>query len=193
MGTNNSAVRTSAKPTERLSKFLTRQADKTDRRYGDHSQSLASAALLDLFEEDRGWWRLFEEYCQTRIFCLTAQAWQFHDELRDRGHEFESEEVEGVLLTLARDLLPESAATEWNVEWAHELCKSALSTLASHYSKLSVEEKDVLDLSAQDAWEERMTAASLNNDPAAFRVALRGWEQAGLEALNRVRVKGGAA
>jgi hypothetical protein len=49
-----------------------------------------------------------------------------------------------------------------------------------------------MNLSAQDVWDERMRAAGLANDPAAFRVALKGWEQAGLEAMERVQVTGGA-
>jgi hypothetical protein len=39
-----------------------------------------------------------------------------------------------------------------------------------------------LDLSAQEVWDERMCAAGQNNDPAAFRTALKSWEQAGLLA-----------
>jgi hypothetical protein len=33
----------------------------------------------------------------------------------------------------------------------------------------------------------------LANDPVAFRVALKGWTRAGLEAMEQVRIKGGAA
>jgi hypothetical protein len=36
-------------------------------------------------------------------------------------------------------------------------------------------------------------AANLDNDPTAFRAALKGWEQAGLEAIERARMKGSAA
>ena len=50
-----------------------------------------------------------------------------------------------------------------------------------------------MDLFGQDVWDERMHAAGFANDPAAFRVALKGWEQAGLEAMERVQVTGGAA
>jgi hypothetical protein len=62
------------------------------------------------------------------------------------------------------------------------------------YGALSAEEKDDLDLSAQDAWDERMDAAGLDNNPVAFRRALKGWERLGMEAIERVRVsEGGAA
>jgi hypothetical protein len=65
--------------------------------------------------------------------------------------------------------------------------------LAKRYAEFSTAEKEVLDLSVQDEWDERMHDAGLANDPVAFREALKGWEQARLEAMERVRVKGGAA
>jgi hypothetical protein len=65
--------------------------------------------------------------------------------------------------------------------------------LAKCYAELSTTEKEAVNLSAQEVWDERMRAAGLANDPAAFRVALKGWERAGLEAMERVRAKGGAA
>ena len=73
------------------------------------------------------------------------------------------------------------------------MCKDVLARSAEHYAVLSAEEKYALDLSGQDVWDERMRAAALNNDPAAFRVALEGWERAGLEAMKRVGARGGAA
>jgi hypothetical protein len=65
--------------------------------------------------------------------------------------------------------------------------------LAKRYAELSTADKEAVDLSAQDVWDERMYAAGLANDPVAFRVALRGWTRAGLEAMAQVRIKGGAA
>jgi hypothetical protein len=81
---------------------------------------------------------------------------------------------------LARELLPETPAARWDSQWAHELCKGALARLAKSYAELSATEKEAVNLSAQEVWDERMRAAGLANDPAAFRVALKGWEQAGL-------------
>jgi hypothetical protein len=46
-----------------------------------------------------------------------------------------------------------------------------------------------VNLSANDVFDERMHAAGLANDPAAFRAALKGWERSGLEAMERVRIK----
>jgi hypothetical protein len=45
----------------------------------------------------------------------------------------------------------------------------------------------------QEVWDERMHEAGLANDPVAFRVAVRGWEQAGLETMEQIRIRGGAA
>jgi hypothetical protein len=65
--------------------------------------------------------------------------------------------------------------------------------LAKRYAELSTADREVLDVSAQDAWDERMHAAGLANDPAAFREALKGWERAGLNAMEQLHVEGGAA
>jgi hypothetical protein len=101
--------------------------------------------------------------------------------------------VEDSLLGLARVLLPDTPAAKWDAEWAHELCKDALAHLAKAYAGLSATEKEALDLSCQNVWYGWMHAAGLADDPAAFRTALEGWERVGLEAMQRVRVKGGAA
>src|SRR5215211_3548429 len=140
----------------------------------------ATTALLELFTEKREWRQFFRSCCEMSTCRLMAQAWQFGDELKERGYPCSSEEVEDALLALARDLLPESVAAGWDAAWAHALCKDALSRLAKHYAGLSAEEKDALDLSGQDAWDERMRSAGLDNNPAAFQAALKEWEQAGM-------------
>jgi hypothetical protein len=143
-------------------------------------------ALLELFKESSGWRAFFRSCCETCPLRLRSQAWQFCAELKDRGHKLRAEEVEDALLGLATELLPDTPAAQWDAEWAHDLCKDTLSRLAKHYAVLSAEEKDALDLSGQDVWDEQMVAAGLDNDPAAFRAALKGWERAGLEAMKRV-------
>jgi hypothetical protein len=65
--------------------------------------------------------------------------------------------------------------------------------LGERYAELSTADEEALDFSAQGAWDERMHAAGLANDPATFRAALERWTQAGLEAIEQVRIKGGAA
>jgi hypothetical protein len=153
----------------------------------------ARTALLELFKESSEWRSFFRSCCETSALRLRSQAWQFRDELKDRGKQFQADEVEGSLLGLARELLPGAPAAQWDAEWAHELCKDALALLAKRYAEFSTAEKEVLDFSAQELWDERMHGAGLANDPVAFRAALDGWTRAGLEAMEQLRIRGGAA
>ena len=153
----------------------------------------ARTALLELFRKSSEWRAFFRSCCETSVFRLRTQTWQFRNELKDRGDAFQAEELEGSLLGLARDLLPHTPAAQWDAEWAHYLCKDALALLAKRYAELSAQEKDTVDLSAQDEWDERMHEAGLANDPVAFRAALKSWERAGLEAMEQIRIRGGAA
>jgi hypothetical protein len=150
-------------------------------------------ALLELFKESSGWRAFFRSGSETSALRLRSQAPQFRDELKERGHVFPTEEVEDALLGLARELLPDTPAAKWDTEWAHDLCKDALAHLAKRYAELSTADKETVDLSGQGVWDERMHGAGLANDPVAFRVALKGWTRAGLEAMEQVRIKGGAA
>ena len=150
-------------------------------------------ALLELFKDSSEWRAFFRSCCETSLSRLRSQAWQFREELEDLGNQFQTEEVEDALLGLARELLPDTPAAQWDAEWAHHLCKDALAFLAKLYAELSAQEKDTVDLSAQDEWDERMHEAGLANDPVAFRAALKSWERAGLEAMEQIRIRGGAA
>jgi hypothetical protein len=153
----------------------------------------ARTALLELFKESSGWRTFFRSCCESSALRLRSQAWQFREELKERGHGFLTEEVEDALLGLARELLHNTPAAQWDAEWAHDLCKDALALLAKRYAELSTADKEVLDLSAQEVWDERMHDAGLANDPVAFRAALKSWERAGLEAMEQLRIRGGAA
>jgi hypothetical protein len=153
----------------------------------------ARTALLELFKDSSEWRVFFRSCCETSPFRLRSQVWQFHGELNDRANQLQADAVQDALLRLARKLLPGSPAAQWDTEWAHELCKEALARLAKRYAELSATEKEAVNLWAQGEWDERMHGAGLANDPVAFRAALKGWERAGLEAMEWVRVKGGAA
>jgi|SRR5215207_1861135 len=153
----------------------------------------ARTALLELFKESSGWRAFFRSCCETSAFRMRSQAWLFRGELNDRGDQFQADEMEDALLGLARELLPNTRAAQWDAEWAHNLCKDALTRLAKRYAEFSTAEKEMLDFSAQGVWDERMHAAGLANDPVAFRVALKGWIRAGLEAMEQLRIRGGAA
>lgn len=119
----------------------------------------ARTALLELLKESSVWRAFFRSCSETSALRLRSQAWQFREELKERGHGFLTEEVEDALLGLARDLLPNTPAAQWDAEWAHELSKDALTRLAKAYLGLSAKEKNALDLSAQDVWDERMYTA----------------------------------
>ena len=66
----------------------------------------------------------FRSSCERSASRLGSQAWQFRDELKDRGKRFETYEVEYALLGLARELLPDSSAAQWDAEWAHEFVRT---------------------------------------------------------------------
>ena|SRR5215204_6119147 len=153
----------------------------------------ARTALLELFKESSEWRSFFRSCCETSALRLRSQVWQFCDELEDRGHKLQVYEVEDALLGLARELLPHTPAAQWDAEWAHDLCKDALARLAKRYAEFSAAEREELDLSAQGVWDERMHEAGLANDPVAFRAALDGWTRAGLEGMERSRIRGGVA
>src|SRR5215212_3193501 len=153
----------------------------------------ARTALLELFKKSSEWRAFFRSCCETSGFRLRTQTWRFREKLKEQDHGFLAEEVEDALLGLARELLPDTPAAQWDAEWAHHLCKDALAFLAKLYAELSAQEKDTVDLSAQDEWDERMHEAGLANDPVAFRAALKSWERAGLEAMEQIRIRGGAA
>jgi hypothetical protein len=153
----------------------------------------ARTALLELFKDSSEWRAFFRSCCEISAFRLRSQAWQFCDELNDRGNQFQAEAVEDALLGLARELLPDTPAAQWDAELAHNVCKGALALLAKRYAELSATEKEAVTLSAQEVWDERMHVAGLANDPLAFRVALEGWTRAGLEAMEGSRIRGGAA
>jgi hypothetical protein len=153
----------------------------------------ARTALLELFKDSSEWRAFFRSCCETSGFRLRTQTWRFREKLKEQDHGFLAEEVEDALLGLARELLLHTPAAQWDAEWAHDLCKDALALLAKRYAELSAQEKDTVDLSAQDEWDERMHEAGLANDPVAFRAALKSWERAGLEAMEQIRIRGGAA
>jgi len=153
----------------------------------------ARTALLELFKGSSGWRAFFRSCCETSALSLRSQAWQFCEELNNRGNQLQVEEMEDALLGLARELLPDAPAARWDEEWAHDLCKDALVRLAKVYAEVSPADQEALDLSAQGVWDARMQAAASANDPAAFRAALDGWTRAGLDAIEHVRIKGGAA
>jgi len=146
----------------------------------------ATTAVAGLLKESQEWRRFFKSCCQTSALRLRSQAWQFRDELRDRGHDLLLEETEDALFELAQKLLPAAPAAEWSA-WAELACEDALTRLQEHYADLSPEEKEALDLSRAWKQNEYIVAASRAEDRAALREAVRAYEQEALTALQNVR------
>src|SRR3712207_1004426 len=112
----------------------------------------ARTVLLELFKESHEWRVFFRSCCEYSGFRLRSQAWQFQDELRDRGSELHNDAVEDALLGLARGLLPNSPAAQWDAEWARRLCEDTLARLNEHLASLSAKEKVVMDTSPEADW-----------------------------------------
>ena len=153
----------------------------------------ARQAVADLLRENLEFRWFFKQCCETGASRLRSQVWQFGDELLGRGHRFSREDLEDALLMLAHKVLPETPAAAWDAEWADQLLKDALARMQEHYAGLSAAEELALDLSSQGPHHDRMVSAGLENDPAAFRAALREWERAGVEVLKSAQTRPGAA
>jgi|SRR5918995_2301329 hypothetical protein len=146
----------------------------------------AATAVAELLKESREWRHFFKSCCQTSTLRLRSQAWQFRDELRDRGHDLSLEEAEDALFDLAQKLLPSTPAAEWPA-WAELVCKDTLARLQEHYAGLCPEEKEALDLSRAWRQDERIVAAGLAEDRAALREAVRAYEQVALAGLKSIQ------
>ena len=148
----------------------------------------ATAAIAELLKTDPEWRAFFRSSCETGALRLRATARPFRDELRERGKgDLALPDVEDSLLQVARKVLPKTPAAEWDEEYAAELCADALSRLEEHCAVLSASERDALEISAGEKYQERMHLAALANDPAAFREALAGWEASILAAMQSAR------
>ena len=62
----------------------------------------ARKAIADLLRENLEYRRFFKRCCETSALRLRSQAWQFEDELQNRGQRFANEDLEDGLLTIAR-------------------------------------------------------------------------------------------
>lgn len=150
------------------------------------SSTAATVAVAVLLRDEQEWRRFFKQCCRSSGYRLAGQAWQFRDELADRGKRFRRDEVEDALLVLARQLLPNTQAAAWDAEWADKLHKDAIARLGEHYAGLTPSEKSALDLAGEGSWIDRMEEAGHANDPAAFRAALKGWEREVLVAIEKL-------
>ncbi len=142
--------------------------------------------------ESEEWRVFFRRCCEEGPLRVRAVVRQWREELAERGHTVAVEDLEDALATAARKLLPDIPGAEWDPDWAVALVKTSIARLGENYASLTASERDALDLSGQHPWDDRMHAAGIDNDPAAFREALRGWERVSLEALASIRREGAA-
>lgn len=154
--------------------------------------SSASKVLGDLLRDSEEWRVFFRRCCEEGPLRVRAVVLQWHEELEERGHTLAVEELEDALMNAARKLLPDSPGAEWDPDWAVALVKDSIARLGEHYASLTAAEKDALDLSVQHPFDDLMRVAGIENDPAAFRKALKGWELVSLESLASIRREGAA-
>jgi hypothetical protein len=153
----------------------------------------ATAAITDLLKTDPEWRAFYRSSCEAGALRLRATARRFRAELRGRDHEdLALVDVEDALLAISRKVLPKTLAAQWDQEWAAELCADALARISERFASISAAERDALDLSSGEAWQERMHRAGLADEPAAFRKALAGWERATIEAIEAASRSGAA-
>jgi hypothetical protein len=67
-------------------------------------------AIGDLLRESAEWRYFFRQCCEVGLERLYPQAWQWRDELQDRGHDASLEDVQNALLELPSELLPSTPA-----------------------------------------------------------------------------------
>lgn len=152
----------------------------------------ARTAIVELLKAEPEWRSFFKRCCENSPLRLRSQARQWQDELVGRGHAFGLADVEDALADLARRFFPKSPAAQWDTKHTSEMYKDSLVCLAEHYTGLTEAERNRLDLSGQDPHEAAMLTAGEENDPPAFRIALKAWEREGLQALAEARNKRGA-
>jgi hypothetical protein len=115
----------------------------------------ARQAVADVLRESREWRSFFKQCCESGTERLRSQAWQFREEMGDRGRDLDRYGVEDSLLELALELLPDSQAGREDpksllfreaVQWLHERTDSD-TVLAAFGTSVSVDEAWELDLS----------------------------------------------
>jgi hypothetical protein len=123
-------------------------------------------------------WREFLERCaKDGPERVRAQSWQFGDELRARGHEYDPDPLTDALLEVAG--LAELSAT-WDTEAAFERAVTAFRYVEDVY--LSGTGYEPLDAHTQAAWE-----AERARDWPAFEDALRNLMRAAKREAMRER------
>jgi len=126
-------------------------------------------------------WRGFFKRCaETSSFRLSSQAWQWRDELHERGRDVDLEDAEDALCDLAGEQLPNSPGAEWDEEHAAKLATAALNWLAEWFPECS-------GSPALRSPTEASHAAAAAGEHARYREALRSLCRAGRDEALRIR------
>lgn len=104
-----------------LGKKLDRDALLRDLRgdepEGPDAPRTPSLEAVEALHKDEEWARFFQLACENGPGYLKSQAWQWRDELEERGHRFDKTEIQDALLDLAVELLPDSPAGSEEAMW----------------------------------------------------------------------------
>jgi hypothetical protein len=102
------------------------------------------------------------------------------------------EEVEDALFGMACKFLPGTPATDFTA-WAELLYRDALARIQEHYTTLSANQKDAVDLT--EAWRhnDAIDEASRSEDLSALREALKDYECEARAAIQVPKKESGAA
>jgi hypothetical protein len=149
-------------------------------------------ALIEVLKGSKDLRTLFKRGSKESAFRLRAQAWQFREELTKEGYVVPLDAVEDALFGLARDLFPESPAADFSA-WAELLYRDALARIQEHFTTLSANQKDAVDLT--EAWRhsDAIDEACRNEDLSALREALKDYEREARAAIQLPKKESGAA
>jgi hypothetical protein len=96
-------------------------------------------------------------------------------------------------LELAKKTIEQTPVATWDAKWASELCRAALGRANASYARLYEEQRATVDFSGEVEWIEQMNAAARANDPAGFKIAVKGWERVLVGAVEKARTRPGRA
>jgi hypothetical protein len=121
-------------------------------RWSDMSSEQALRRLVGY----REWARFFKRLCESGPKPLSAQAWQFRDELAERGANQALADVEDALFDLARSVLPESPVADEAVfaDWACSLWLKAIRYAAGRWGEREGA-PNLTDEGMEDLWGRR--------------------------------------
>ncbi len=131
-------------------------------------------AGVEALLRDSAEWRYFFRQCaETSPLLLHSQAWQWREELRDRGHDVALEDLEDALSDLARELLPDSPGARWDPTWEREMMERAERYAEEKMEELPEERRAAVDVRSDLL--ANVGRAAAERSRVRYREALRAW------------------